>query len=344
MKKNGFLPLAAGILLFSILFLFTHPFSEGFANGLQNCARIVVPSMFPFLVSSSLTGSGYLPDKIKRIFEPITQLLFRLPADCLPAILIGQLGGYLSGAKAADSLCQSGIISPAQASRLMLFSINAGMGFSVNAVGSMMLGSRQLGRILLFSLCVSSLIAGFLSRFISEKESVCAPQKKEVSFSAALVGSVTSGTNAMLAACGFVCIFSGILSVIKSFTANDNLFALVSCLLEITNGCICAAGEFSVPFIASLCAFGGLCVHLQIFAVTKSFSTGFFKFFLFRILHAVLAYAVCTAVLHFFPVEQQVFLSVSENAALWSFSAPSAISLLFLSVLLILDLDNTCKI
>lgn len=331
-------------MLFAALFIFTEEFSAGFAKGLQNCARIVIPSMFPFLVSSSLAGSGHLPEGIKRIFEPITQLLFRLPADCLPAIIIGQLGGYLSGAKAADSLCQSGIISPSQGSRLMLFSINAGMGFAVNAVGSMMLGSRQSGRILLFSLCISSLITAFLTRFIPEKIFIAAPQKKEISFSAALVNSVTSGTNAMLAACGFVCIFSGILSVTENFIANEKIFSFVSCLLEITNGCISAADSFSVPLIAAFCAFGGICVHLQIFAVTKSFSVDIFKFYLFRILHAVFAYAICAAFLHFFPVEQQVFLSVSENAALWSFSAPSAVSLLFLSALLILDLDNTCKI
>lgn len=344
MKKNGFLPLAAGFLLFAVLFLFTQPFSEGFANGLQSCARIVIPSMFPFLVSSSLAGSGHLPDRLKRIFEPITQLLFRLPADCLPAIIIGQLGGYLSGAKAADSLCQSGIISPSQGSRLMLFSVNAGMGFAVNAVGSMMLGSRQLGRILLFSLCVSSLITGFFCRFIPEKENITVPRKKVIPFSTALVNSITSGTNAMLAACGFICIFSGIMSVIGSYIPDKTILSFVSCLLEITNGCIIAADSFSVPFIAAFCAFGGICVHLQIFAVTKSFSVSILKFCLFRILHAVLAYAICAVFLHFFPVEQQVFLSVSENAALWSFSAPSAVSLLFLSALLILDLDNTCKL
>lgn len=335
--------MASGILLFAVLFLFPSLFSDGFAKGLRSCAEIVIPSMFPFLVSASLTGSGNIPGPVKRIFEPITQTLFRLPADCLPAIIMGQLGGYLSGAKAADSLCQSGVITPSQASRLMLFSVNAGMGFAVNAVGSIMLGSRQIGRILLFSLCISSLVTGFLTRFIPDTEAKAPAQAQKKSFSAALVGSVTSGTNAMLAACGFVCLFSGILSVAGHFISDKSAFAVISCLLEITNGCMNAADSFSIPAIVAACAFGGLCVHFQIFAVTENCSFGIFRFYLFRILHSAIAFAVCAVYLHFSPVERQVFLSVSENAALWSFSAPSAVSLLFLSALLILDLDNKCK-
>lgn len=335
--------MASGILLFTVLFLFPGLFSKGFANGLRSCAEIVIPSMFPFLVSASLTGSGSVPKPVKRIFEPITQKLFRLPADCLPAIIIGQLGGYLSGAKAADSLCQSGIITPSQASRLMLFSVNAGMGFAVNAIGSIMLGSRQIGRILLFSLCVSSLITGFLTRFIPDTEAKAPEKIKKTSFPAALVGSVTSGTNAMLAACGFVCLFSGILSAASHFIPNKTAFAAISCLFEITNGCMNAAEAFSIPAIAAACAFGGLCVHFQIFAVTENCSFGIFRFYLFRIIHSAIAFSVCAIYLHFSPVEHQVFLSLYENAALWSFSAPSAVSLLFLSALLILDLDNKCK-
>lgn len=300
--------------------------------------------MFPFLVSSSLAGSGNMPKIMRRISDPVLQKLFRLPGDCLPAIIIGQLGGYLSGAKAADSLCQSGIISPSQASRLTFFSINAGMGFTVNAVGSIILGSRQTGRILLTSLCISSLITAFLTRFIPEKETADVPVRKIIPFSQALVSSVSSGTNAMLAACGFICIFSGILSVAAKLISHEKIFSAVSCLLEITNGCIIASEKFSPALIAAFCAFGGICVHFQIFAVTRSFSLNTGRFYLFRIIHAVLTYIVCTALLHLFPVEHQAFLSVSENIAPWSYSAPSAVSLLFLSLLLILDLDNNRKI
>ena len=148
---------------------------------------------------------------------------------------------------------------------------------------------------------------------------------------------------AMLAACGFICLFSGILSVCRKLVTDTAAFSVVSCLLEITNGCFYASGQFSLPVIAAFCGFGGLCVHLQIFAVAD-FRIDIFNFYLFRIIHSVLSFFICKTVLHFFPVESSVFLSVSENIALWSFSPLSAISLLFLSLLLIFDLDNNRKI
>lgn len=322
--------------------MFTEEFSQGFADGLLKCGNIVIPSMFPFLVSSSLAGSGHLPKIIRRIAEPVMQKLFRLPAECLPAMIIGQLGGYLSGAKSADSLYKAEIISSAQASRLLFFCINPGMGFAVHAVGSIMLNSRQSGRILLFSLCISSLIAALLTRFMPESEASFRPSQKIIPFSSALVSSVSSGTNAMLAACGFICLFSGILSVCRKLVADTAVFSVISCLLEITNGCFYASGRLSLPLIAAFCGFGGLCVHLQIFAVTD-FRIDVLNFFIFRIIYSVLSFLVCKTVLHFFPVESTVFLSVSENIVLWSFSPVSAVSLLFLSLLLIFDLDNNRK-
>ncbi len=345
MKKNNTAPLAPGLIMFIFIFVFAEQFTLGFGTGLQNCAKIVIPSLFPFLVASSLTGSGSLPAPLKRVAEPVTQKLFKLPAESLPAIILSQLGGYLAGAKAADSLCKSGTLTPSQSSRLLLFGVNAGMGFAVNAVGRVLLGSREAGRILLFSLCASSLIIGILSSiFIKNDKFPANSVKKTVSLSQATVESVTGSAEAMLTACGFVCFFSGICSVIEQYIKNESLVTAISCLLEITNGCVKACGKISLPLLAAACAFGGLCVHLQIFAIAKSTSIKISSFYLFRILHAAVSYVICAVTLYFHPIEKQVFLSVSENTALWSFSTPAAISLLFLSALLILDLESERKI
>lgn len=345
MKKKGFLSVAAGVILFVFLFVFTEEFSKGMSTGLANCAKIIIPSIFPFMVAAALTGSGDLPPKLKRITGKITETLFSLPAESFFAIIIGQLGGCLAGAKAIESLVKSGSISESKAKRMLLFCINTGIGFSVNAVGSVMLNSRKSGRILLVSLTVSSLLLGIISRFIPDKsESNKKLPSRHLPFSASVVESVSSSAIATVNACAFVTAFSGINAVTESVIHNENTRILVSCLLEITNGCFLAAGKISLPLIAAVCAFGGLCVHMQIFAVAKNIPISIPQFYIFRILHAASAYAVCAVILRFFPAEQEVFLLITENAAVWSFSAPASVSLLFLSALLILDLDNKDKI
>lgn len=345
MKKIKFPAALAGIALFIFLFFYIEPFAAGLRAGLENCAKTVIPSLFPFLIAASLMGSGGLPEKAKKVLSPITERLFRLPADTLPVIILAQLGGYLSGAKAAESLRLSGRITKSQAQRLMLFSVNAGAGFAVNALGSIMLGSRGAGRIIFISLCISSLIAGLFTRFLPDErgETKKIAQKSEP-LSAITVKSVSSSAAAMLTACAFIIFFSGVSSVIDSCIQNENAKLFISCILEVTNGCMCAAVKIPLPMLAAVCAFGGICVHLQVFALTESIGMKYGSFLLFRILHAALAFAVCSAALYFFPIDEQVFLSFSKNAALWSFSAPASVSLLFLSALLILDLDNKAEI
>lgn len=347
MKKNeSFLSVLAGVLLFTVLFVFTDVFTEGIGSGLSVCGKILIPSLFPFLIAASLTGSTPLPIPVKKALNPITRFLFGLPSDCLPAIILGQLGGYLSGAKSVQSLCSGGIISPSQAERILLFCINAGMGFSVNAVGSGMLNSREAGKVLLFSLCISSVVLGVVARFfIKDKSDSVQKQKIEsIPFSSAVVSSVTSGTQSMLAACGFVIIFSGIGAVIESIAQSHTLRLILNCLLEVTKGCRELSGNASLPVIAAVCAFGGLCVHLQIFAICREIPLNLLRFYLFRLLHSVTAYAVCKIILHFHPVTLTASVSFYSNARVFSFSAPAAISLLFLCALLILDLDNNRKI
>lgn len=335
----------AGIIFFVLLFVFSEKFIQGINSGLLNCVRIVIPSLFPFLIASSLAGSGELPEGLKKFFDPLTRFLFRLPAECLPAVVLGQLGGYLSGAKAVQSLHANGIITKSQSKRLMLFCVNAGMGFSVNAVGNAMLCSREAGRVLFASLCISALIAGFLSRFLPDDGSAAVRKNKTVpDFSAAVVSSVSSAAQAMLTVCAFTALFSGICAVADGYIKNESANLLLSCLLEVTNGCNNLVGNASLPVITAVCAFGGLCVHLQIFSLTREFDLHLLLFYAFRIFHAAAAYAVCRLILYFHPIDSPVFLSFSENAAVFSFSAPASISLLFLCFLLILDLDNSRKI
>lgn len=343
--KKGILISFAGIFLFAVLFIYTDEFVSGIITGLSNCSRAVIPSLFPFMVAASLTGSGDIPEKIKKFLNPITIFLFGLPSECLFAVIIGQLGGYLAGAKSAQTLYSSGRLTESQASKLLLFSINAGLGFIVNAVGSVMLRSRESGRILFISLTVSSLILGVFARRLPCTES----ERNQINtvnapLSESIVKSVTSAAESTLYACGFVTVFSGIGAVVNSLIYNETVKIFISCLLEITNGCFLAAGNTSLPVIAAACAFGGICVQLQVFAIAKDIKISLPRFYGFRIMHAASAYIICKILLYFFPIEQSVFLSLNPNAALWSYSAPASVSLLFLSALLILDLDNKERI
>ena len=142
----------------------------------------------------------------------------------------------------------------------------------------------------------------------------------------------------------FATLFSGLIAVVSVLVSNENVMIAVSCLLEITSGCASAAGKIPLPIIAAVCAFGGLCVHMQIFASAGRVKPDIKKFFAFRLLHAVISGSVCSLLLKLFPVATQTAVTFSDSAELFSFSMPAALSLLFFSSLLIFDLDKQRKI
>lgn len=345
LKKSNFAPTAAGIFLFIFLFIFSEAFLKGINAGLLNCVNIVIPSLFPFMTAASLAGSGNLPKPLKKAIEPITQFLFHLPAESITAIILGQLGGYLSGVKTTEALCNNGIISQSQAKRMLFFCISPGIGFTVNALGNAMLSSREAGKVILLSVCISSLMLGVLTRFFADRKNDSFDfRQKTPDFSSAVVNSVTGSAYAMLAACAFVAVFSGFSAVCDQYIKNETAKLIINCFSEVTNTCAMYSGKFTFPATAAVCAFGGICVHLQVFALAKNAKPDIFRFYLFRFLHSALSFILCSIILKFHPIEKEVFISVSDNFSAFSFSAPAAISLLFMCALLILDLDNGKKI
>ena len=345
MKKQKLIISAAALGLLAALFLFGESFLSGVRRGLSYCSNIIIPSLFPFMVASSLAAFGDLPDFLKKLLRKPMKKLFSLPPEAVTVIFLGMVGGYPVGAKTANAMLSSGRLSPSQADRLLLFCINSGAGFAINALGSAMLGSREAGKIIFFSGCIASMILGFICSFLPDKdEPFMTLTTPSLSFSKAVVDSVASSSSGMLTVCGFVCVFSGISEIILSFPLSENFRTAAVCILEVTSGCTIAVNRFSLPVISAVTGFGGLCIHMQIFALCGNLRLDFKNFYLFRILHALLSALICRILLYFFPITSEVFLSFTENAAPWSFSAPSAVSLLFLSALLILDLDTEKKI
>jgi hypothetical protein len=258
------------------------------------------------------------------------------------AVAVGLFGGYPSGTRAALSLYKSGKISRNQAERLMLFCVNSGVGFCVNALGAGLLGSEKAGNVIFASLCISAIITGLFTR--SRKKEFFYPAIAiPKSLSEIFVDGVASGASGIISVCAFTVLFSGLLSVVSGLV-GEKTSTVVACLLEITSGCAAVSGKIPLPILSGICAFGGLCVHMQIFSVSGGMKPDFKRFYLFRILHSLLSAGICSLLLKLFPVEIPTFLSVAENVSLYSFSVPAAISLLFFSSLLIFDLDKQRKI
>ncbi len=154
----------------------------------------------------------------------------------------------------------------------------------------------------------------------------------------AFCASVNGSSVAMLQICAYVVIFSA-LTALLSYLPN-----IFKASLEVTAGCamLCAEGSEALllPSVAAMLSFCGFCVHAQVHDSISSGGLTYSKFFISRIACGGLSFLFCRAACLLFPDISEVFLSTSvPTYADVSLSAVACASMLFMSILLVLDLD-----
>ena len=246
--------------------------SAAVAEALNLCLTRVIPSLFPFLAVTALLLRLGMASWFQGIFAPIMRPLTGLPGVCAAPLLMGLLGGYPAGARAAAGLYEDGLITRQEAELLLGFCNNCGCAFLYSFIGVGMLGSSQAGLFLILIHALSALLAGIvLCRSAKNRGHAslpCSLPGQPLTLAAALSTSVRSAAAAMANICAFVVLFR---------TGADllpvGLPAWALGILELVSGASAlesgATGFISAAVIA---AWGGLCVHCQTMAVIGDLS------------------------------------------------------------------------
>ncbi len=259
------------LLLLLVLLIFAQPMLAALQAGLYLCARTVIPSLFPFMVLSSLlirlAPTHALPGG--RLFEK----LFRIRGVGLFAFFIGALCGFPLGARTVADLYASGHLSKKEAERLAALSNNTGPAFCVAGVGVSLFGSPRIGWLLYGIQILSALLVAFLFARASGPPSFKEKGGQAVTPSPlSLSESIYSASITLLSITGTILFFSALCALPKLFLP-PTAFALLSSFLEIGNA-TAAAGALSpsigIPIAALAISFSGLSVHLQAAAVLKA--------------------------------------------------------------------------
>jgi len=194
---------------------------EGASTGLSLCGNVIIPSLFPFLILSSLVVELGMAARLGRALSPIMRPLFRVNGACACAVVLGFIGGYPVGARTAISLYRSGLCSRTEAQRLMAFCNNSGPAFILGVVGTGIFADRRVGLLLYLIHVVASLCVGLLFRFYGHREGAYRESSSSpiavVRFSAALTESVSSALKSTLGICAFVVFFSVVISTALIF-------------------------------------------------------------------------------------------------------------------------------
>ncbi len=161
-KRSNYIALAAALAALGALLLCSQAALESARAGLGLCAQMIVPSLLPFFILSSLLQQLGLPGILGRWLSPVTQRLFGIGGAGASALLLGVTGGYPLGADAVARLRRSGALTREQAERALAFCNNSGPAFLVGAAGVGVFHSAGYGLLLYGVHVLSAILVGML--------------------------------------------------------------------------------------------------------------------------------------------------------------------------------------
>lgn len=242
------------------------------AEALVLCGKSVIPALFPFLTVSSLLVSLGFGEWLAPYFSGLMAPLFRLPGQASSALLLGLIGGYPIGAQTAAGLYKEGLLSEAEAERLLTFCNNSNPVFLISVLGAGVFGNVRAGVWLWLIHVSSALLTGLLFRGggkhpVRSRMSRNIPCRT-VSLSTAFVGAIRDSAGGMLSVCAFVVFFYVLAKPLAA--AGTQLGPALVGIVELFSLTPLLPPTRAGFFLAAVCTgWGGLSVLCQTAAVLE---------------------------------------------------------------------------
>ncbi|MBQ9535527.1 MAG: sporulation protein [Clostridia bacterium] len=341
----------SAIMLFALgLIAFGKETSAAATEGLRLCASVLLPSLFPFFVISSLAVQTGLAGYAGRVFEKPMRLLFNVPGVCAPAFVLGLVGGYPVGARTAISLYEQHLCTKEQTERLLAFCNNSGPAFILGAVGTAIFGGTAAGVLLYLSHIAASVAVGVVFRFRGSSSrgtaAACKYAVHAVSLKQAFSKAIVSSFAAVLNICAFVIFFAvtirllfltgvipaaaSLLGTLISPLGLDTAYAerLISGLFEVTSGIsgladARASAGAKLSAAAFMLGWAGLSVHCQVLNFIGDSGLNAAPYIIGKLLHGFLSMGFAYAGFYFFPFDVQASKMLSARiSAIAELDAP----------------------
>lgn len=226
-------------VLLSILSLMMFPVQsvEAAKSGLELCANVIIPSLFPFFVLSGLIVEMGLVRHLGRLLQPVMKPLFNVGGSCSAAFALGFIGGYPVGAVTAINLYKKGWCSKDEAERLLAFCNNSGPAFILGVVGAGIFSSSLIGIMLYLAHILSSVMVGMLFRFRKSKVTEISPPVVSDSttrsgFASAFTDCVKNAAASTINICAFVIFFTVVIKMLFLTGIMDAASSVVAMLLS----------------------------------------------------------------------------------------------------------------
>mgnify|MGYP003293617013 CR=1 FL=1 len=325
-----------------VLVLYPTQSMEAGRRGLELCVNVIVPSLFPFFVLSSMVIELGMARYLGRLLEGLMWPLFRVGGAGASALVLGFVGGYPVGAHTAIDLYEKGLCSRTETQRLLAFCNNSGPAFILGVVGAGVFGSGKIALVLYLAHVTACLCVGLLFRFYRSNDTPtsgthrCPPQFHTTRFSQAFTASVKNALSSVLNICAFVLFFTVVIRLLFLCGAMDLTAQFLSTMLsplklsygqaqqlltgflELSSGVTALSGGGALSGRISMAAFilgwAGLSVHCQVLSFLGSSGLSAGTYLVGKALHGVLSAIFTTLLSRVFPLPQPVSSYLTQQA------------------------------
>ena len=238
-------------------------FSDAVRDGLMTCTEHMIPSLFALMAISEILVRSGLYQLIGIPFRGVARHIFHMTDAESAVFLISQFAGYPVGLSMLSSAVKSGAICKARARRMSLFCFGAGPAFTVSLIGIGIYGEPVAGWLIYgANVGMNLLLAIVLRSPVSEetKQSGCA-----LPFSEALITGTRKASVNLFQICALMLMMKVLLTAAMPVLPRGEVRVLIAAFTEISQ--VISFPRYQtllIPLIASLTAFGGICVLFQL--------------------------------------------------------------------------------
>jgi len=322
--------------------------------GVNLFVNKVFPSLFPFLVITSIMMSYDGIQIYSNLLGNIICKPLRLPLQCTFALMVSFFCGYPLGAKYACDLYDKGHIDFPTCERLINIASNASPLFVIGAVGTSMLKNDNIGYLLLISNYISCFVMGII---LPGKASYNAYKRNSKVFTSKnnigiiLKESIENSIKTSISIGGFVILFSVIIGIIKSnilfdialngistfLNINKNIIqGMLLGIIEMTNGSFLISSldislSIKTILISFILGFSGFSVVSQVFSFTYKYNLSMKKYIIRKAIQGLICSIISAILYKLLFISKTVDVFAANSKSINNFS----ITLILICLLLI---------
>ncbi len=356
--RNIFLS-ATTVLFLSACIIYSDAVSDAVALSADSCLKIIIPSMYGFMIVSDFIAKSGIHKILSRPFRIISEYVFRLPYEMFPVFLISCFAGYPAGIKMIYSLLENGKTDRQTAEYMSCFCFSSGPAFIMGTVCRRLYNDTRTGIVLFLSITTANIITALIMRTGKKIPHSLSDNTYKISFSAdTLVSAVESSARSMLSICCMIMGFSvfsavlgksGILKYISTMICSifsmdyQTVYSSVQTFLEISMVSSFPPDNYAdIPLIASLLSFGGVCVLVQLISMSGG-KLNIGKFLFSRLLSSVISWVLCKSAIENLNICVSVSAEYTSRIHSCQGSYVPSVLLIIMTVLLIKEI-NTGKL